>query len=800
MFFILSGNFYPATNKADTPQSKRFITKSTEKGGRVTEIFKNRPLFTACMLFVLTAVIFLLVSPTLHLLLFILALCLPLLTVIILLAARGKSHSILCVTVAGVLIALSCLSSYSFFQKRDKIVQYYGTDVTIEALILSTEHSDVNFSSYRILVTRVGDEEIRHKAILECRYESVLQPGFVIGHKVSAKGFDTVSGSYNEELSMLSDGIFISYESEDASACLITEEDQFHISIFFNKLRDKLSRIFTSNLDGEVGNLSAALLLGNKDLLSRSTTRDFARAGVSHILALSGMHMTIVIGVLGRQLRWLTGESKLSSLGVILIAIFYLLLTGCSISATRAVIILIIQYLSLFFSGESDELTVLSIAAVIILLVSPGSIADAGFWLSFSATFGLLTYAPVFHQFIVEKTRRFKKLGIIRRGILALIETFVASFIALIPMIAVMCLFIKEMSLATVLSSFLMAIPTALLLLLSMFFLPFASIPVISEYLGKAIAYIGNIMLAYCRQVSDIQGITFSLNYPFSEVAAIIITCVLILTLIFKAKTAPRSLLPFALSIVLLFGGMVVYNISQKENVSVTYHNVSSQSDMLVVSCNGKAVICDIGNGSNASFSSALDTIYEARATEIEAIMLTRYSYLHNAHLSDLFQSEKVRRLWLPYPANEDEYYKMVPLKEYAEREGIEVYVYRSGDDFILFDTVLLNSYRTSIDRSSVPISIVTVKNQAKRLTYYSPAFNEAELTEEMLETLEASEYLIFGNKGPITKADYTIPSDNDAELIVFADETRAAYFRNDGIINTAYVLVPDKIRINLTQ
>ena len=69
-----------------------------------------------------------------------------------------------------------------------------------------------------------------------------------------------------------------------------------------------------------------------------------------------------------------------------------------------------------------------------------------------------------------------------------------------------------------------------------------------------------------------------------------------------------------------------------------------------------------------------------------------------------------------------------------------------------------------------------------------------------MLHTLESSEYLIFGNKGPVTKTDYTIPADNDAELIVFADETRVAYFRNDGIINTAYAIVPDKIRIKLTK
>ena len=198
--------------------------------------------------------------------------------------------------------------------------------------------------------------------------------------------------------------------------------------------------------------------------------------------------------------------------------------------------------------------------------------------------------------------------------------------------------------------------------------------------------------------------------------------------------------------------------------------------------------------------ASDLDAVYEARATEIDAILLTRYSYLHNAHLSGLFQSEKVRRLWLPYPENEDEYYKMAPLKEMAEREGVEVCVYRSGEELVLFDSVYLNSYRTSINRSSVPISIVTVKHQTKRLTYYSPAFNEAELTEEIINTLESSEFLIFGNRGPITKTDYTIPTDNDAELIVFADETRAAYFRNDGIINTAYALVPDKIRIKLTK
>lgn len=719
---------------------------------------------------------------------------------VILLACRRKPYAILCVCLSAVLMVAACVSSLCFFHKRDLLREYYGQDCTIEATVISVRYADVSISGYDVIVTRLNDKPLRHKAVLDCTYETYLDPGTVIVDMVAASGFDRSSASFNEELTMLSDGVFIRYEANDQNTQLITETDRFHSQILLQKWNKKLSSVIARNVDGEAGNLAAALLLGNRDLLDSTTKRDFSRAGVSHILALSGMHMTVIMGAFAFLLRRLIASRRTTSILLIALAVFYLFLTGCSVSAARAVIMLCFVYLAFLAGGNADPLTFLAVSGVLLFLISPGTVADAGFWMSFSATFGLLVYQTEFNRYLQRVTEPIQKHKLLRKGILTASSLVSASVFALIPLLAVMCVFIKETSLWAIPSSFLLAIPTELLLILSMIYLPISFVPFLSKPVGTLLAWIGNGMLDYCADISDLHNASVSLNYPFATPGAVIIIGALACSLIFRAKTPLRSLIPFALSVLLFVGAGWVYDTSEKGTVKATYVNASSTADMLVLTSDREAVICDIGSGSYDSYSQALDEVYAARATEIKAIMLTRYSHLLNARLGEIFKAEKVRQIWVPYPNTEAEYHKLVPLKKLAERYGVEVFVYKNGDDFALFDLVHINSYRYLIDRSVVPISVITVRSRNERLTYYSPAFNEAELPEEVWNTLRKSQYLIFGNKGPVTKTDYTIPKENRSELIVFADELRAARFVTDGIINTAYVMAPDRLRVYLRK
>ena len=133
-------------------------------------------------------------------------------------------------------------------------------------------------------------------------------------------------------------------------------------------------------------------------------------------------------------------------------------------------------------------------------------------------------------------------------------------------------------------------------------------------------------MTDYCAKVSDIDNVMISLNYPFATIAAIVLGVTFAYSMIKKSKNMFRSLIPFALSLVLFVSAMYVYNYSEKDKVNVSYINVSSTADMLVISSNGETIICDVGAGSNSSYYATLDSVNEARSTEIRAIIISKYA------------------------------------------------------------------------------------------------------------------------------------------------------------------------------
>jgi len=264
--------------------------------------------------------------------------------------------------------------------------------------------------------------------------------------------------------------------------------------------------------------------------------------------------------------------------------------------------------------------------------------------------------------------------------------------------------------------------------------------------------------------------------------------------LISKHKKRIYSLIPFAACILICVGIIGAYEAVNKDNLRVTYINASSTSDVIVLTNNREAMICDISNGSMTSYDLALNEIYESRATEIKAIMLTRYSNQHTSSLQMLCESYRIRELWLPIPTNDEDYDKLVRIYDFSEDNGVDVYLYDQGESLYAFGNVTVEHTFDTIDRSSVPISLIGIYTGREHITYVSPAFDESTLSELAQYHFSKSQHIIFGNKGPKTKGEYTIDDIDRVETVAFADEIRAKYFILPEHSFTSYYLVPEKI------
>lgn len=764
-------------------------------------IFFKRPLFTACFLYVLASIVALFCTPIIKTIVIICALMLILFAFISWLLKRLEPYPTFCVILSSVLIIASFLSSYAFFDRKTANYEtYYDGYHTVEATVISTKSKDVNWCVYEIQVKSVDGEENNHKAILTCEYGSVLEPGFSFTARLFANAPDSSSSTYNEKNSLLSDGIFIKYTSEEESSVLITDEDAKHPDLFFANINAQITRIFTKHLDRGTAAMSSALFLGNKNMLDETVVRDFTRAGASHVLALSGMHMSIIMGVLMVIFRWIIGlNPKVTAVILSLCTIAYLFITGCDISAARSVIMLLLVYLSLLLLESPDSLTSLGVASALLMMIHPGTVLDAGYWMSVAATLGILVYMPIYNELIIKITRKVKDYKIALTPFLNIIGGAVASICALIPLIIVMCIFIKQISLFTIITSAVLAIPSELCILFSLLFLPFHRIPILSSIIAGVLRTTTVFMTDFCSRISDMEHIVVSIDYPFTTVAAFVMGGALLFSLIFKFKKRALSLIPFAISVLLFTGCIFFYNSREADLVSVSYLNISQSSDMIVMSNNREAVICDIGTGSLSSYYSAMDEIRKARATEIRAIILTKYTNYHNSALVNVFKSNVVHELWLPHPLNKDEYSKISNIKLRAEKYGVEVHMYESGESLSLFENTHLNIYRQNIPRSTLPITIINLKTGKDSLVYCSSAHDEFDFG-EITDPIIGAEYIIFGNAGPKTKHKFALPEKYDAELIAFADKNIAAHYDFDITHNITYSLIESKCKFVLDE
>lgn len=505
--------------------------------------------------------------------------------------------------------------------------------------------------------------------------------------------------------------------------------------------------------------------------------------------------MSIIMGFAMLLLRRVFKKRRILIIILSIFAVFYLALTGFSVSATRSVIMLLMVYIAFLVSGVPDSLTALSFAGFLIVLVSPGAILDAGFWLSFSATLGILVFVPALNdsfQERLEKCENKRELKI-RKFIYSLVSAVVTCFTALIPLIIVMCIFIKEISVLSVLSSIALSIPTSIVIILSLLLLPLATVPYISSAIVWGIQSAAGFMLGYCSKLADLEDIVYSLNYPFATLMAIILGAALLYSLASRHKSKFLSLVPFAVCLAVFVGVMLTYENVNKDGVKISYVNSSQKSDVIVLSDEREVVICDISNGSKTAYRLALDEVFESRATEIDAIMMTRYTNSHIATYYSVFAENKVRTVWVPYPENSDEQYMLERLYHVAEQNGVEVYVYSLGDRLDVFDHVKIEHTRDYIERSVVPMDLIGIFTGRECLTYVSPAYNESELCDRAEYYISESKYVIFGGRGPNVKQKYTIDTKSNARTVVFANESVAAYFDAPESSFISYYLAPSE-------
>jgi|GEM_PF-1628822 len=166
------------------------------------------------------------------------------------------------------------------------------------------------------------------------------------------------------------------------------------------------SKTFRLMPDSSIAALTTAMLLGDKSKLDKDMKTDFAKAGLSHVLAISGLHIGIIFFFFHAlfsffrrlpQGRWMQTIFALFVLGI------YAILTGCSPSVCRAVLMIATLELGKLCYLKSHGLNNLAAVGLFLLLIDPGEFFNLGFQLSFCAVGGIILIASPLKERLIER-------------------------------------------------------------------------------------------------------------------------------------------------------------------------------------------------------------------------------------------------------------------------------------------------------------------------------------------------------------------------------------------------------------
>jgi len=179
----------------------------------------------------------------------------------------------------------------------------------------------------------------------------------------------------------------------------------WHWFRWVSQLRGRLKQQFLKgHLSPEAYNLALAILLGQRQDLSPEIYQNFQATGTVHILAISGLHIGILLLFLNFIFKPVKNKSKLLYLILTLVFLwFYAFLTGFSPSVLRAVIMFSFLQIGLQSHRQANIYNSLFAAALVMLLINPDYIYQVGFQMSFAAVLAIVSFYPVFNRWLSVK-------------------------------------------------------------------------------------------------------------------------------------------------------------------------------------------------------------------------------------------------------------------------------------------------------------------------------------------------------------------------------------------------------------
>lgn len=526
--------------------------------------------------------------------------------------------------------------------------------LNLTGIIVSEKQEKQYYNKYKVK-TKYNNKNLRFyittKKDIELKYgDKISFLGIYTKPEVQRnyKGFD-----YSEYLKQLK--IYGTLRCEKIKVIKKNQANKmFQIS---NKMSNKIVTNTKKVLNEETYSILLGLILGNKDDIDEEKQGKFRDASMSHILAVSGMHVAYVILGINLIFKNLIGKKNTNIL-CILILIFYMFITNFSPSITRAGIMGILMIFSKLIYRKNDIYISISVSLLLILIYNPFLIQNLGLQLSYGGALGIVIFNKSILKIlkslkVKNKVYKYKIRPKIQKYLDKVKEIISVSISVQIGIFPIILYNLNTFNPYFLISNFLLSFVIGPIVIIGFLFI---ILILVNTSIAKIIAPMISISIKILNLISNVGKLPFSKIYVATPSLFSILIYYLSLIVIFvcyniysaknpnKTQIRIKNLIALmkiklrqnkhqikCMLLIIVFLSFVMNYIPQ--NLKIHFIDVGQGDSSLIITPQNKTILIDGGGSSSSDFdvgeSTLIPYILDRGFTKIDIVIISHFDQDH---------------------------------------------------------------------------------------------------------------------------------------------------------------------------
>ena len=561
------------------------------------------------------------------------------------------------------IILISIISNLIVIYQNNKYNSLYKNinEIEGEAVVISSKKEKEYTNSYKIRINFLNKNKkykdtclylnVNKKNSIDLQYGNKIK---FVGEFVEPEVARNYGGfNYKEYLKSIK-----IYGTIKANSVNVIGKDKVNViskiaNYNYLIIEKKLDNLFKKDISG----LIKGIVLGDKSNIDEDIEENFRISGISHILAVSGLHVSYIIFAFNLLFKKSFGKRNVKFI-IILFLIFYMFLTGFSPSIVRASIMNIIILGSGLFHRKNDLATSISLSLLIILIYNPFLIENIGLQFSYMATIGIVLLQKNIKKLlksikIKNKKWKYKLSTKILKIISKVQEIASVTISAQISILPIMIYHFNIFGTYFLLSNLLISILVGPVLILSL-------ITIILSFIINPIAifisYFSSLLIHIFIYISNISNIPFSKFYfPTPNVWTIILYYIMVflfnfLYVLYNSKKLNATIVRFRNLIALIkykfilnrkryyrfiiifFLIFILFKLIPR-NLQINFVDVGQGDCTFIVTPSGKTILVDGGGSKSNDFDVGKNTlipyILDKGYIKIDYIIISHFDQDH---------------------------------------------------------------------------------------------------------------------------------------------------------------------------